>query len=221
MLATDYISTYAFFLYEEGGFNWNIANRQRQRIVIGYDARDYVNYDNIHLNDQLSDITSILQIDTVEGNTNLTGQWYLNLTSQESDEQNCLEWAKRQPTNVLDNFEGLPACPCTRRQAWIDWRFFFAFYWGYSSQPNCATLLFSRRQSTLECCYNTDGSLIVGSNSGGSYKLYNSLFFPQEYSREDQLPHDYCCVFSNRCSIFYEHRPSDDCSNYVAQGICK
>ena len=222
VLATDYITTYAFFLYGEleGDFNWNLNQRQRRRIVIGYDTKNYVNYHNV----QLPSTIDYLTINTAVGNSGLEGQWYFHFTPPDVDmnfEQLCLEWGRRQPADVETYFEGLPSCPCTRLQAWRDWRFFFAFFWGFSSRANCATMLFSRRQSTIECCYDNDGSLLVGPKSGGSYKLYNSLFFPRQYTLEDRLPYDYCCVFSNRCSTYYEYRPSDDCSNYIPSRPCK
>ena len=224
VLATDYITTYAFYLYEEDGFHWNTENRQHQRVVVGYDASasDFNNYMNI----ELPSINDFLRIDSTIGNTNLPGQWYFNFTSPDIStnfEQLCLEWSKRQPPNINElYFSSLPSCPCTWWQAWRDRRFWFAFRWGLSSQPNCATFLFSRNQSTIECCYSwTDGSLLVGPNFGGTYKLYNSLFHSQEYYTEDLLPYDYCCTFSNRCTTYFEHRPSDDCSNYVAPRRCK
>ena len=219
VLTTDYVNTYAFFLYEEGEINWNIDQRQRQRIVVGYDAKDYVNY----LNVQLQNSTDFLTIDTVIGNTGFPGQWYFSLTSPRTEnfEGLCLEWAKRQSEDLNDNFAGLPSCPCTRRQAWRDRRFFFAFFWGLSSRPNCATMLFSRRQSSIECCYDSRGSLLVGPTTGGTYQLFNPLFSPRENTVEDRLPYDYCCTFSERCSTYYEYRPSDDCSDYDPPRFCE
>ncbi len=223
VLATDYIRTYAFYLYEEDGFNWDTERRQRQRIAIGYDARDYVNY----LNVELPSMNDFLMIDDVTGNTGLPGEWYFDFSSPDTGtnfEQLCLEWSKQQTSNAADYFSNLslPSCPCTWWQARRDWRFWFAYYWGYSSQPNCATLLFSRTQSTIECCYSwSDGSLLVGPNEGGTYKLYNSLFHPEEYYTEDLLPYEYCCRLSGRCSTYYQHRPSDDCSNYIPLRRCK
>ena len=219
ILATDYINTYAFFLYQDGGFNWDIERRQWQRIVVGYDANDYIIFKNVY-SPADSNINDVLQIDTVLGNSNLPGVWYFNFTpsaTNRNHEQLCFEWAKRQPGNLSETqFEGLPSCPCTHSQALRDWRFWFLHRWGLSSRENCATFLFSRtrRQSAIECCYDNKGSLLVGPPSGGSYKLYNPLFYPRDHTIEDVSPYDNCCAFADLCSTYYEHRPSDDCSSY-------
>ena len=225
VLATDYVSTYAFFLYKEGSFTWDIERSQWERIVVGYDANDYITYRNVFTTD--SDINEVLRIDTVPGNTNLQGAWYFNFTPPATDknyEQICLQWAKRQPENLAETqFVGLPSCPCTLSQALRDWRFWFLHRWGLSPRENCATFLFSRdrMQSTIECCYGNDGSLLVGPPSGGTYKLYNPLFHPRDHTLEDVSPYDYCCVLAELCSTYYKHRPSDDCSNYSPPIPCK
>ena len=215
VLATDYLTTYSFFLYDEA--SWDLRRRFWPRVVIGYDAKDYSNYENVQLSSN-----QYLRIHEFQGNTGRTGEWYFNNTSpgETNSAGLCLKWSQRQ-VNMTSVFEGVPSCPCTRLQAWRDWRFWFGYYWGLSARPNCATLLFSRVQSTIECCYDDDGSLIVGANNGGSYLLYNPLFLHQQNAREDRLPHRYCCEDSKLCQLYYEHRPSDDCSNYVTVRPCK
>lgn len=212
MLATDYLTTYAFFLYEDEA-TWSLRRQFWPRIVIGHDNKDYVNYKSIRLSRQ-----QYLRIHSVQGNTGLAGEWYFNYTAQgELDSaKRCLQWAQRQDGNTSASFEGLPSCPCTRQQARRDWRFWFGYYWGLSARPNCATLLFSRRQSTIECCYDDDGSLIIGAKDGGSYLLNNPLFRNQQSVLEDRQPHRHCCEDTELCGQYYHHRPSDDCSKYVS-----
>lgn len=218
VLATDFINTYAFYLYQPGGFSARLPSWRR--VVVGYDAKDNRNFHNVEL---LSAQYSM--IDAAVGNTGEMGQWYFNFTTSilEADsEQLCMEWARRQNTNVLERqFSGLPSCPCTSGQARRDWRFWFAHFWGLSSRSNCATFLWSRRQATLECCYENDGSLLIGPSSGGSSLLYNPLFFFRNYFQEDRLAYQYCCVDSQRCDLYYAHRPSDDCSTYTPPRRCK
>lgn len=219
VLATNYTSTYGFYIY--GETNWNIQRRAPwQRIVVGHDGRDYINYKNIEFESN----ANYLNIDNTMGNSGQLGVWYFDYNSQESQvnsESLCVEWSIRQAT-INAEFESVPsACPCTRQQARRDWRFWFANFWGLSSRPNCATLLFSGQQSTIECCYDDDGSLIVGASDGGSYLLYNPLFHYLNYTLEDASPYRYCCVDSERCQLYYKHRPSDDCSAYDAPNPCK
>ena len=216
LLGSDSVDTYAIFLYEEGGISWNRGSRQ---IVIGYDAKNYVNYLNV------DDSDDFIVIDTLTGNTGSVGEWYFQLTDPDSDinsEQECFKWVAKQDKDVFEEyFEGLPSCPCTWFQARRDWRFWFGWRWGLSSGPNCATLIWSRRQSTTECCYDDSGALLVGGNSGGSYKLYHPLFSNREYITEDKQPYEHCCQFSKLCSLFYTHRPSDNCSGYDPSQISK
>ena len=210
VLATDFLTTYAFFLYDDS--TWSLSRRFWPRVVIGHDNKDFTNYDNIQLTSP-----EYLRIQNIQGNTGRTGEWYFNYTAQgEVDSAKlCLQWAQRQDSNVSAAFEGVLSCPCTRQQAWRDWRFWFGYYWGFSARPNCATLLFSRRQSTIECCYDDDGSLIVGADDGGSFLLYNPLFRHRQNVLEDRQPYRYCCEESKLCQLYYLHRPSDDCSMYV------
>ena len=210
MLATDYLTTYAFFLYDEA--TWSLSRQFWPRVVIGHDAKDFANYENVQLNSQ-----QYLRIHNIQGNSGRAGEWFFNYTTQgEIDSAKlCLKWTQRQDANNSAAFEGVSSCPCTRQQASRDWRFWFGYYWGLSARPNCATLLFSRRQGTIECCYDDDGSLIIGANAGGSYLLYNPLFHYQQNALEDRQPYRYCCEESMLCQQYYQHRPSDDCSNYV------
>ena len=209
MLATDYLTTYSFFLYDEA--TWHLYRRFWPRIVVGHDAKDFTNYFNAELGQ-----SQFLRLSQVEGNTGRIGEWFFNYTAPgEIDSATfCRMWSQRQ-ANVSVSFDQRFSCPCTRQQAQTDWRFWFGYYWGFSARPNCATLLFSRRQSTIECCYDTDGSLIVGANEGGSYLLYNPLFRHRQNVLEDRTPYRHCCEQSNLCLLYYKYRPSDDCRNYV------
>ncbi len=210
VLATDFIQTHAFYLYQDS----TLSLPPWQRVVAGFDAKDFQNYHNLEFPSQL--------LNGTVGNTGSVGEWHFNLTSPDpllTPEQRCMMWAKRQ--EAVDTTQLGPSlfqpgsCPCTRRQAQRDWRFWFAYYWGLSRQ-DCATVLFSRSQHTLECCYDRFGALIVGpSAGGGSYKLYNPLNFIRESFLEDSRPYEDCCVDSNRCRLYHQYRPSDDCSHYA------
>ena len=214
VLATDYIRTFVFYLYEEEGINWD-PSRVSRSVVIGYDAKNYIDYDNVAL-----DSTEYLNIDMIMGNTGYEGQWFFELVSDtvQSPIEQCLIWARSQPKDL--NFDDLGSCPCTRQQARRDWRFFFGHNWGLSSRPECATFISWRRrrnQISLECCYDdASGALIVGPRNGGTYKRYSSLFNPSQNYLQDILPYQQCCIDSDYCATYYMHRPSDDCSGYVA-----
>ena len=211
MLVSDFVQTHALYLYQDSTLpSW-------QHTVIGYDTRDFVNYNNVEFNSQ----AEFLQVHNMVGNTGRPGEWFFDLTSQEdrgNPEQRCTLWARRQQgltQNINPHSLRINACPCTRRQAQRDWNFWFAYFWGLSSAPNCATVLFSQSQGTIECCYDNSGALIVGPRHGGSFKMYNPLFFYQQNFLEDLTPYQDCCVMSNRCRTYYMYRPPDNCSRYV------
>lgn len=213
VLATDYISTYGLFLYYDN--NWNISQRYSRPVTIGYDARNFIDYEQVKLPNQ----RDYYNMDAIKGNTDLNGEWYFNFTSggDTSPSRNCHKWSHEHINlNPIDL-----SCPCTLYQALLDWRFWFGYFWGVSSRPNCATFILSQLQGTTECCYDSNGSLIVGSRYGGSYFQYNPLFYYQLHFLKDHLPHKHCCIESKLCQIYYKHRPSNDCHNYRPPKPCK
>ena len=73
--------------------------------------------------------------------------------------------------------------------------------------------------SGQQCCYNqNNGRLKIGPPSGGSVQRYSLRKDPIKYAIFDFLPRTLCCsgnLFDN-CDAFYEKRPSDDGSGYLA-----
>lgn len=223
VLATDFVQTHAFFLYDNStthNTTDSLCDQRVYRAVMGYDAKDLQNYFNLNQPAQ-----QLAMLHNLPGNTGRTGDWHFDLTlppGQATAEQRCLLWAKRQERQPNIDISSLEVkyCPCTLQQLLWDKRFWFGYFWGLSSSPNCATVLLSGSQNTLECCYDTGGALIVGTR-GGSYKLYNPLFFYENYRQEDLLPYYDCCVNSQRCKLYYSHKPFDDCSLYKPIVPCK
>ena len=220
VIATDFLQTHAFYLYDNSTVNDTFSPCQQRiyRAVMGYDARDFQNYFNLDLTPG-----ELTMLHDRPGNTGREGDWHFDFTlppEQATAEQRCMIWAKRQRGIDIASLE-VQSCPCTRQQIRYDRRFWFGYYSGLSSRPNCATLLFSGSQHTLECCYDESGALTVGPNEGGGFRLYNPLFFYENYNQEDQLPYDDCCVSSQRCTLYYAHRPSVDCSDYEPLVPCK
>lgn len=215
VLATDYISTYGFFLYNDT--NWNVSLSSSRPVTIGYDAKDFINYDRVNLPSQ----NDFFIINDIRGNTGRNAEWYFNFTSRENTNpyRLCRRWSHEQIGSYY--VPSSLSCPCTYQQALLDWRFWFGYFWGVSSQPHCATFLFSQRQSTTECCYDSNGTLIVGPNGGGSYFQYNPLFYYQQHFLKDHLPFEYCCIESRLCQLYYNHRPSSDCNSYSPPNTCE
>lgn len=215
ILATDFIHTHGFYLYDDSTIyipNSIMCQERRHHAVMGYDAKDLQYYFNL----PMPDIPNLHQI---PGNTGRTGEWHFNFTSppgQATAKQRCLNWATREDSKAMIDLSTLLVkhCPCTLQQLQFDWRFWFGYLWGLTTSQNCATVLFSGSQHTLECCYDDDGALIVGPREGGSYKRYNPLFFNQDYYQDDLLPYYDCCEESSLCRLYNYYRPFDDCSQY-------
>ena len=187
--------------------------------MVGFDAKDINNYYNLN-----RPVQELVLLHSVEGNTGRLGEWYFNFTlppGQATAEQRCLIWARKQTELIDISSLRVKSCPCYRSQILWDFRFWFGFALGLSTHSNCATVLLSGSQHTLECCYDQFGALIVGPKEGGSYKMYNPLYYYQEYKQEDVMPYFDCCLGSRKCDLYYLNRPYDDCSQYEPLFPCK
>lgn len=74
--------------------------------------------------------------------------------------------------------------------------------------------------SGQQCCYNrNNGGLKTGPPGGGSVQRYSPRKDPVKYAVFDFLPRKLCCtgnfLFDN-CDAFYDKRPSDNGSRYLA-----
>lgn len=220
VLATDFLRTHAFYLYDGNNSTYTSSCQQQlYRVVMGYDAKDLQNYFNLDLQPQ-----QLIMLHNMPGNTGRNGDWQFdfNLPLEQATAQlRCRIWAKKQQPIDLSSLD-VQSCPCTRQQIRNDRRFWFGYYSGLSSRPNCATVLLSGSQHTLECCYDDAGALILGPvDGGGTFKLFNPLFLYDNYYAEDLLPYQDCCVNSRSCALYYMHRPSIDCSDYRPLFPCK
>jgi hypothetical protein len=129
------------------------------------------------------------------------------------EEHKCKKWFKKQP-DPRPFLEYLEPCPCTLRQAWLDERFTPEPNWRSKSRP-CAISTFTSIDGwEQKCCYSKDwGALIVGHPGGGTPHRY-SRFKYGDHTRSDVIGYDLCCVQSAMCGLYYQKRPSDDCSRY-------
>ncbi|KAI0239248.1 Sushi domain-containing protein 2 [Lamellibrachia satsuma] len=144
----------------------------------------------------------------------------------------CIEWYDAEMRNP-PSAQGLPHCPCTRRQARIDTRF--------EDDPGCSNgspgcddfhrgahhCIRSVSPSALgagqQCCYDRNGTILPFENGGGTLerahvKGYYSPNVTQipvaSHLLEDVRPFLWCCKYSDNCEKYGEVRPTDDCMNY-------
>ena len=60
----------------------------------------------------------------------------------------------------------------------------------------------------LQCCYGSNGSLVIGQPGGGSIDRISPLVNFNEHNMDDLLPYAYCCRGGRLCAQYDELRPS-------------
>jgi fibulin 1/2 len=130
----------------------------------------------------------------------------------------CRVWFDKDLNKTdLSQVEALEPCPCLWRQAWWDRR--FTFDWSSFCAYSTFTSEFGSRQ---QCCYSSDwfswGALLLGPPDGGSPQLYaSSGDYCDLHDRYDEKPRRDCCDVENLCYLYYQRRPSRNCTGYLPQ----
>lgn len=163
-----------------------------------------------------------IDADTVDqrlGNTNRHGVWFFRLdnnTALDLPAKKCYTWSRQQGIIIAPEIR---PCPCTFNQAVADKQFYVDYgqkiAWR-SSQTICAYSLPSLvSRWAQQCCYTqVPGAgrvLTLGQPEGGSPFLIGVPGLPLI---SDVEAHQYCCNSSSLCGLYYQRRPSDDCSEY-------
>ncbi|PIK57233.1 hypothetical protein BSL78_05870 [Apostichopus japonicus] len=124
----------------------------------------------------------------------------------------CSSWLRS--ANVGD----LPPCPCTDQQAAADRSFepdenpSLEYY-----HPGASSCYRSGSGgSGQQCCYGSDGNILVGPPGGGTVDAYapGGIGGTLKHFWFDVLPFIACCKLTSQCETYYKFRPSDDCSDY-------
>ncbi|XP_047446815.1 sushi domain-containing protein 2 [Mugil cephalus] len=149
----------------------------------------------------------------------------------------CLQWDTQEKD--LPNFlNELIDCPCTLAQARADTG---RFHTDYSCDiergsvctyhPGCVHCVRAVQASPLhgsgqQCCYDSTGALVLtGDSGGGSTPDRAHDWGSPPYGEPPRVPgyshwlYDvmsfyYCCLWSDFCQIYLNHRPSSGCRNY-------
>ena len=184
----------------------------------------------------------MLNLDENTGNTELTGRYFWRIENSDGigSLDKCYTWASLQEfVNILDwynrqvRWDWRMACPCSGWQAWFDggrfrwdWRKYSWPDWCFEStrskyvyydSPNKGLIYF---RMTQMCCYSTDwqdwASLKIGAPDGGRVKVdvYYYRLNRAETVYTDLEAYKHCCVDIPLCDLYYNYRPSGDCSLY-------
>ncbi|XP_028410519.1 sushi domain-containing protein 2-like isoform X2 [Dendronephthya gigantea] len=152
------------------------------------------------------------------------------ITWQIFNDIECWHWSEfENSTEIAKLQEELIPCPTSFRQMLADSGQFIRdsgikrMLSAYIYHRGSSTCFRSRNPSPSgagqQCCYNSAGSLVVGSPGGGSFDKKS----PDEdfwgHMGLDVLPWFACCGFSENCKKYFEKRPSDDGKRYVPPPI--
>ena len=162
-----------------------------------------------------------VEADTIDerlGNTNRRGVWFFRLdnnTVLDLPAKKCYTWRRLQGGITVPE---LRPCPCTLNQAVADKKFYVDYGQKIARRSNqtiCAYSLLSLvSRWAQQCCYTeVPGAgrvLTLGQPEGGSPFLIGVPGFPLI---SDVEAREFCCN-SSLCGLYYQLRPSDDCSGY-------
>ncbi|RDD35971.1 Mucin-like protein [Trichoplax sp. H2] len=138
VLVSNGENTFALYNYEVNGMQW-WRRFYGLRARVGY----ITGSTNIHHEIALSGYRNILKIDSLLGNTGMTGKWAFRLdpdTFHINYVQKCLSWYYQQNHISYYNRYMPSPCPCTWWQVWFDRRF---NWWGSVARYPCAQSRFS------------------------------------------------------------------------------
>ncbi|XP_071813704.1 sushi domain-containing protein 2-like [Apostichopus japonicus] len=132
----------------------------------------------------------------------------------------CNEWSDNRLANFMpDGLSNVPSCPCTDDQAFVDGNFqeddSSDLNFVHEGAVSCFRSSVTSGSSGQQCCYGSDGNILVGPPAGGTADAYALHIGTIWHFWYDILPWLSCCKQeSHLCSFYYEFRPSDDCSQY-------
>ncbi|XP_047238000.1 sushi domain-containing protein 2 isoform X2 [Girardinichthys multiradiatus] len=167
--------------------------------------------------------------------------WHLEPSFREDSsgwaEKKCRQWddLEKKLPNFLDE---LIQCPCTLAQARADTGRFHTDYscnietgsvcTNHPGRVHCVRAIqaSSSHGSGQQCCYDHTGALILtGDSVGGSTPDRAHNWGSSPYREPPRVPgyshwlYDvksfcYCCLWSDLCHIYLNHRPSSGCCRY-------
>nr|XP_043882044.1 sushi domain-containing protein 2 isoform X1 [Solea senegalensis] len=149
----------------------------------------------------------------------------------------CLQWDVREKT--LPGFlNELIDCPCTLAQARADTGRFHTDYscdiergsvcTYHPGSVHCVRAIQASpiHGSGQQCCYDSTGALMLTGDSSGAGTPDRAHEWGSPPYREpprvpgyshwlyDVMSFYYCCLWSDHCHIYFNHRPSSGCHNY-------
>ncbi|XP_026545797.1 mucin-4 [Notechis scutatus] len=213
ILTTDGYRTYALFLYQDGGMQWDYTKLSAPNVLIGYTSGDgYFKNDNLMTRTPAEKYRP----DRFQGyNTDVRGLWIYKLDSwiRVNYRQRCLDWLSHEKLPSAWN-RNLPPCPCFLQQGMSDNRYTTS---QKGWQDSGFTLLYSSRPNNygagVRCLYNRNGQL----QEGRQERIWKNSRKNYPNNDEELKLHDWCCNkagIPQTCEKYDQKRPRISCQGY-------
>nr|XP_030715125.1 LOW QUALITY PROTEIN: mucin-4 [Globicephala melas] len=204
ILSTDGSRSYAMFLYQSGGMQWDVTQRPGNPVLMGFSSGDGY-FKNSPLTFQ--PVWKKYRPDQfLDSNSGFRGLQIYKLHKEEKRNYRlqCLQWLKRESQWPSWGWNQI-SCPCSWRQGLWDLRFQpINIAWsGLGSRQLCS---FSSWRGGVCCSYGPWGELLQG------WRVQSPWQFDQELE-----PQNWCCRFNDKpsfCALYQLRRPRVSCAGY-------
>ncbi|XP_063478134.1 mucin-4 isoform X49 [Symphalangus syndactylus] len=204
ILSTDGSRSYALFLYQSGGMQWDVAQRSGNLVLMGFSSGDGY-FENSPLMSQPA-WEKYRPDRFLNSNSGLRGlQFYrLHLEERPNYRLECLQWLKSQPRWPSWGWNQV-SCPCSWQQGQWDLRFQPVSIGrrGLGSRQLCS---FTSWRGGVCCSYGPWGEFREGWHVQRPWQLAQEL-----------EPQSWCCRWNDKpylCALYQEKRPRVGCATY-------
>uniref|UniRef100_H0X1A8 Mucin 4, cell surface associated n=1 Tax=Otolemur garnettii TaxID=30611 RepID=H0X1A8_OTOGA len=204
ILSTDGSRSYALFLYQSGGMQWDSTQRPGNPVLMGFSSGDGY-FENSPLMSR--PLWERYRPDRfLNSNLGLRGLQVYKLHREERPNYRlkCLQWLKSPPQWPTWGRSQI-FCPCSWQQGRWDLRFQPSSigWWGWSSRQLCS---FSSWRGGVCCSYGRWGEFREG------WRMQS----PWQFDRELE-PQSWCCRWNDKpylCALYQQRRPPISCAGY-------
>ncbi|XP_014400771.1 PREDICTED: mucin-4 isoform X2 [Myotis brandtii] len=203
ILSTDGSRSFALFLYQSGGMQWDVTQHLDNWVLMGFSSGDGY-YENSPLTSQ--PVWQKYRPDQfLNSNSGLRGLqvYQLHRIERPNYRLSCLQWL-RQPQWPNWDWNHM-SCPCSWQQGLWDLRFqpIHIGWWGLGSRQLCS---FTSWRGGVCCSYGPWGELLQGWRVQSPWQLEQEL-----------EPQDWCCRWNDQpsfCALYQQRRPRISCAGY-------
>ncbi|ELW50965.1 Mucin-4 [Tupaia chinensis] len=201
ILSTDGSRSYALFLYQSGGMQWDVTQHPDGSVLMGFSSGDGYFKNSPLIFQPVREKYRPDQF--LNSNSGLRGlQVYtLHRAERPNYRLQCLQWLQGTPWpswgwNQI-------SCPCSWQQGRWDLRFQPSGWWGVGSRQLCS---FSSWRGGVCCSYGPWGELREGWRVQSAWQL--------DWAHE---PQNWCCRWNDKplfCALYQQRWPRVTCAGY-------